>query len=58
MSSDWYDDGYNFVISTIAEELGISEDIVKKVYSAISDYNLIDYDVEKEIFWEIMNDEE
>ena len=53
MMSNWFDESYEKLIADIAEIAEISVEAVKEVYSHLSNIGLIDYDVEKEVFWDL-----
>lgn len=50
--SDWYDEELNNVQQEAAEAAGITVAQVVAVYGFLSELGLIDYDTEKEIFWD------
>lgn len=56
--SNWFDESYEKLIADIAEIAEISVEAVKEVYSHLSNIGLIDYDVEKEVFWDLYGSEE
>jgi signal recognition particle GTPase len=51
--SDWFTESYEKLIKEIADSGDIDEDDVRHVYSYLSNIGLIDYDVEKEIYWDL-----
>lgn len=52
MSEDWFSRGRDQLIKDIAEESLLSENEVSMVYSFLVNKGLIDYDTEKEYFFE------
>lgn len=58
MSDDWFEEGKQLVLNQIAEDLNEDISVVSDVYSKLVDIGLIDYDVEKDIFWDWLYDEE
>lgn len=58
MMGNWFDESYEKLIEDIAEIAEISIEAVKEVYSYLSNIGLIDYDVEKEVFWDLYGSEE
>lgn len=48
MDKDWFETGWEEMIELIAGRAGVDEEIVKKVYSAMSECRLTDYDIEKD----------
>ena len=58
MEDNWFDNGYEALIQEAHERLKISKNDIKQVYSFLQDIGLIDYDIEKEIFFERHYDDE
>lgn len=52
MNNDWYDKQLNQLHQTISEVTGTDLNKVKEIYSYLVEVGLIDYDVEKELFWD------
>lgn len=53
--SDWYEQGFEYVLDKVATDAGITKEQARKVYSCLSELELIDYDVEKEVFYDLIN---
>lgn len=51
--SDWYDDSQNELMFDIAMHAGIDQDTARKVYNYLFEIGIIDYDIEKEMLWEL-----
>lgn len=58
MSDDWFEKGKQLVLNQIAEEINEDISVVSEVYSKLVDLGLIDYDIEKDVFWDLLYDEE
>lgn len=63
--ADWYDEGYDALISDMADTIeemvkaGASfREIAEVTYGTLSEDGFIDYDVEKDIFYEWFGPEE
>ena len=56
--SDWFDRAYEDYMAALSEELGIELSKVKYLYTRLAEDGLIDYDTEKEVFYEMYGDEE
>ena len=56
--SDWYNEGYRRVVQNAANFAGVTADQARAVYSSLAEAGLIDYDVEKEIFYAVVHGEE
>lgn len=51
--SDWYEEGYDELIDDISDETKVSKDNVKLVYSYLVNVGIIDYDIEKEVIFDL-----
>lgn len=58
MNGDWFDKGRAIVIEQIAANSGLEISVVESVYAQLVNVGLIDYDIEKDVFWEAVEDEE
>ena len=56
MIEDWFEEGKQKIINKIADALDEDPDLVEAVYAELVNEGLIDYDVEKEIFWEMADE--
>ena len=56
MNEDWYDFGRASILTDIEDLIRrhneFPDDAAKAIYALLSEYGFIDYDVEKEIFYE------
>lgn len=57
--SDWYNDSTSAMFDELVAETGVPMEQARRVYSFLASIGLIDYDVEKEIFYaRYVSDEE
>jgi len=56
--SDWYTERQKLLVEEATSELDVTEEDFQKVYSFLTELGLIDYDIEKDIFWERYMDNE
>lgn len=56
--SDWFSTAQVAMYTELEAETGVSQEAAKSVYAFLSEIGLIDYDVEKEIFYERYIDED
>jgi hypothetical protein len=49
--SDWFDVEHIHLRNEGVEVTGVDEDSFRAVYSWLAEQGLIDYDTEKEVFW-------
>ena len=56
--SDWFDRAYEDYMALLSEEIGIELMKVKYLYTRLAEDGLIDYDTEKEVFYEMYGDED
>lgn len=50
---DWYNIGFDVLINDGVNSTEVSEKDFRKVYAFLSEVGLIDYDTEKEVFYDI-----
>lgn len=51
--SDWFDRGVHQLHWDCSVETEVPVEDVKKIYSYLAEVGLIDYDVEKEVVWDL-----
>lgn len=56
--SNWFEEGKVEIQQRISEELNIDLDSVQRIYDELVSYGFIDYDVEKEVIRDYVEDEE
>jgi hypothetical protein len=56
--SDWYERGRTEIVRRIKQSTGLSENDIDNVYAMLSEIGLIDYDIEKDVFYTIIHGEE
>ena len=52
--SDWYWLGKEEVISAVAEIARVSKKTALEIYTILEDFGLIDYDIEKDVFYDLI----
>lgn len=52
--SDWYWLGKEKVISAVAESARVSKKTALEIYTILEDFGLIDYDIEKDVFYDLI----
>jgi hypothetical protein len=60
-SSDWYDKAKKELLETLSGIVSANdtpEESARAVYSYLSEIDMIDYDIEKEVLWDQFCDEE
>lgn len=55
--TDWYDESQNELMFDIAMNAGIDQGVARKVYDYLTEIGIIDYDIEKEMLWELYGSE-
>lgn len=55
--ADWYETGKERLYDDAVAETGLTKEQFKKAYAFLSQINMIDYDLEKEIIFEVYADE-
>ena len=56
--SDWYTNGKNQLLNDLVHDTGVEDLQVRLVYSHLFELGIIDYDIEKEVIWELYGDED
>lgn len=56
--ADYYQEGYQHVIESVAKTTNLTESQVADVYSELSNFGLIDYDIEKDVFFCLISPDE
>lgn len=56
MQDKWFQRQHDALIKELADNSGTSESVARHIYNTLCDRGFIDYDIEKELFWEMEQD--
>jgi len=57
MNERWFEAGREAMLEIVRDQSGADTDTIDAVYSALYNLGLIDYDVEKEVFWDLSGED-